>query len=57
LLTTDLPAPNSAGGAALRAAVGRDRVVFDAVEMLSPGGVRRLAHYAEHGPDELPPGT
>jgi site-specific DNA-methyltransferase (adenine-specific) len=57
LLTTDLPPANSAGGAALRAACGADKVVFDAVEMLSPDDLRRLAHYAEHGPDGLPPGT
>jgi DNA modification methylase len=56
-LTTDLPASNSAGGAALRAACGADKVVFDAVAMLSPDDLRRLAHYAEHGPDGLPPGT
>jgi DNA modification methylase len=57
LLTTDLPPTNSAGGAALRAACGADKVVFDAVAMLSADGLRRLAHYAEHGPDGLPPGT
>jgi hypothetical protein len=56
-LTTDLPPANSAGGAALRAACGADKVVFDAVAMLAPEGLRRLAHYAEHGPHGLPPGT
>jgi site-specific DNA-methyltransferase (adenine-specific) len=57
LLTTDLPPSNSAGGAALRAACGAGKVVFDAVEMLSPDGLRKLGHYADHGPDGLPPGT
>ena len=57
LLTTDVPPSSSAGGAALRAATGPDKVVFDAIEMLSPDGLRRLAHYAERGPDGLPPGT
>ena len=57
LLTTDLPPARSAGGAALQAAQGADKIVFDAVEMLSPAGLRRLAHYAEHGPDGVPPGT
>lgn len=44
LLTTELPSPASAGGAALDAV--RGRVIFDAVEMLTPEGLRRLGDIA-----------
>jgi DNA modification methylase len=50
LLTSDLPVRSSAGAKALRAVVGPDRPVFDAVEMLSIEGQERLRRYAEHGP-------
>ena len=44
LLTTDLPPPNSAGFAALKAV--RGEVFHDAIEMLSPEGQQRLRRYA-----------
>jgi site-specific DNA-methyltransferase (adenine-specific) len=51
LLTTDLPTRNSAGDKALRAVRGARLPVFDALEMLSPDGQRRLYEYS-HGRDE-----
>jgi DNA modification methylase len=44
LLTTSLPAPSSAGDAALSAA--RNGLIHDALEMLSPEGQKKLAAYA-----------
>jgi len=52
LLTTDLPGRSSAGGRALMALRGKDRVVFDAIEMLTAEGQHRLHIYAASGPDE-----
>jgi len=43
LLTTDLPAPNSAGHRALEAVRGPDKPVYDVIEMLDPGDLQRLA--------------
>ena len=56
LLTSDLPVRGSAGAKALAAVLGRDRPIFDAVEMLSVEGQLRLRRYAEHGPgdDDVP---
>lgn len=54
LLTTDLPAPASAGGAALRKA--RGELIVDAVELLSQGGRDRLAAYATGENDGHPIG-
>jgi DNA modification methylase len=56
VLTTDLPKRGSAGAAALAAVRGRDRPVFDAVELLTADGRARLQHYGEHGPDGGPVG-
>ena len=50
LLTTDLPAKNSAGAKALQAVTGRDArrfPVFDVVEITSDDSQRRLASYAD----------
>ena len=49
LLTTDAPARNSAGHAALMALRGADRAVFDLVEFLNPKDQDRLRSYAERG--------
>ena len=57
LLTTDLPAPGSAGDAALRAV--RDvegGVVHDAIEMLSEVGLTRLRKYGRGGWSRRPEG-
>lgn len=54
LLTTDLPTPASAGGAALRKA--RGELIVDAVELLSPAGRTRLAAYATGTSDGRPVG-
>ena len=55
---TDLPPSSSAGGAALRGRVrGRQGRVRRGRRCSPPDDLRRLAHYAEHGPDGLPPGT
>lgn len=43
LLTTDLPAPNSAGHRALEAVKSRKEVIYDVIEMLDPSDVERLA--------------
>lgn len=56
LLTTNLPPRHSAGGKALHAALGPDNLVFDAIEMLSVEGQRRLAAYAQQGPEPVPAG-
>lgn len=42
LLTTDLPAPNSAGHRALEAVRGPDKPVYDVIEMLDPADLDRL---------------
>lgn len=47
LLTTDLPQPGSAGHAALEAS--RGKVIFDAIDMLSPEGHDRLHELASGG--------
>lgn len=49
LLTTDGPAPNSAGRAALEVLKGSGRPVFDLVELLSRAGHERLRGYARGG--------
>ncbi|MEJ5253712.1 MAG: site-specific DNA-methyltransferase [Acidimicrobiales bacterium] len=54
LLTTDLPPRNSAGGRALQAVLGPGNLVFDAIEMLSAEGQRRLKTYAKEGPVSMP---
>jgi len=56
VLTTDLPKRGSTGAAALGAVRGDGRPIFDAVEMLTDEGRRRLQHYAEHGPGGGPVG-
>lgn len=43
LLTTDLPAPNSAGFRALQTVRGRGRPVYEVIEMLDPKDLERLA--------------
>jgi len=52
LLTSHLPRHPSEGDTALRAA-GPD-TFFDAIEMLSPEGVQRLARYAQGGFTDSP---
>lgn len=52
LLTSHLPAPGSDGDAALRST--SPAVVFDAVELLDPVGVERLALYAKGGHHDRP---
>jgi site-specific DNA-methyltransferase (adenine-specific) len=47
LLTTDRPAPNSAGHRALRSLIGSDKPVRDVIRMLSPDDLERLADYAQ----------
>lgn len=49
LLSTDLPAPRSAGGKALRAAQGDDRrgPVHDVLELLTPACAERLRAYGK----------
>ena len=48
LLTTDLPVRGSAGDTALRKARDvEDRIIHDAIEMLSEAGQERLARYAD----------
>lgn len=47
-LTTDLPDRGSAGDSALRAS--RGKIFLDAIEMLSPNGLRLLEEYASGGP-------
>jgi DNA modification methylase len=51
LLTTDLPPRNTSGATALTAARS-DGLIFDAVEMLTPTGQRRLSAYATDAPRE-----
>lgn len=46
LLTTDLPAPNSPGHRALKAATGAGKPVHDVIEMQDPDDVSRLADLA-----------
>lgn len=48
LLTTDLPAPNSAGSRALQTVRGPDKPVYDVIEMLDPADLARLIELA-HG--------
>ena len=42
LLTTDLPAPNSAGSRALQTVRGQGRPVYEVIEMLDPKDLERL---------------
>jgi hypothetical protein len=52
LLTTDVPGARSAGGKALRSAIGTDDrsgPVYDAIELLEPAGTARLRSYAVAG--------
>ena len=49
LLTTDAPAPGSAGHAALDATKGPGRPVFDLIELLDRGDHERLRDYARRG--------
>lgn len=49
LLTTDGPAPGSAGYVALNVVKGPGRPVFDLIELLSGEDQRRLRAYALHG--------
>ena len=46
LLTTDLPAPNSAGSRALQTVRGRGKPVYEVIEMLDPADLSRLAELA-----------
>lgn len=49
LLTTDAPAKGTAGAQALAAMRGKNRPVFDLVELLSTDDQARLHAYAQHG--------
>jgi DNA modification methylase len=49
LLTTDAPAPNSAGHAALKTLTGSGRPVFDLIRLLDRGDRERLRSYALRG--------
>ena len=49
LLTTDAPAPGSAGDAALRVVLGPGKAILDVVEILSAEGQARLQRYASEG--------
>ena len=49
LLTTDRPAPNSAGHRALRSLIGPDMPVQDVIRMLAPDDLKRLADLARGG--------
>ena len=49
LLTTDKPAPGSAGDAALQVLLGRNKPIYDVVELLSREGLARLREYAAGG--------
>ncbi len=49
LLTTDRPAPNSAGHRALEAVTGDGKPVYEVIEMLDLGDVQRLAALAHSG--------
>lgn len=51
LLTTDAPAPSSAGYAALEVLKGAGRAVFDLVELLNTRDQERLRDYALRGPE------
>ena len=46
LLTTERPAPNSAGHKALRAVTGPDKPVYDVIGMLDPDDLDRLSELA-----------
>jgi site-specific DNA-methyltransferase (adenine-specific) len=46
LLTTDAPAPGSAGDLALREVVGKRKPIYDVIEMLSPTDQQRLRRLA-----------
>jgi site-specific DNA-methyltransferase (adenine-specific) len=46
LLTTEKPAPGSAGAAALAAVCGRDKPVLDVIQMTEPDDQDRLLRYA-----------
>ena len=46
LLTTDRPAPNSAGHRALEAVTGDGKPVYDVIEMLDPTDLQRLSELA-----------
>ena len=49
LLTTDRPAPGSAGDSALQVLLGRNKPIYDVVELLSRDGFARLRQYAAGG--------
>ena len=49
LLTTDKPAPGSAGDSALQVLLGRNKPIYDVVELLSRDGFARLRQYAAGG--------
>ncbi len=49
LLTTDAPARNSAGHAALHAMRGPTKAIYDLIELLSPADTERLRSYALQG--------
>ena len=49
LLTTDKPAPGSAGDSALQVVLGRNKPIYDVVELLSRDGLARLRQYAAGG--------
>lgn len=46
LMSTDTPVRHSAGGKALAAMTGRDRAVYDVIELLDGAGLRRLEKLA-----------
>ena len=46
LLTTDRPAPNSAGQRALNAVTGDDKPIRAVIEMGDPENLERLGHFA-----------
>ena len=50
LLTTDRPAPNSAGHRALQSLIGPDKPVRAVIRMLSPDDIRTLANFARGDP-------
>jgi len=49
LLTTDVPAPGSAGHAALGVVLGPGKAIYDVVELLSAEDQERLRRYATEG--------
>jgi hypothetical protein len=49
LLTTHAPTPGSAGDAALRVLLGRNRPIRDVIVLNSREDLKRLRDYAQHG--------